>query len=153
VDRSPKADPLTQSTPDEHADDLHRIITELGARPVDLFASSGGAVNALALVARHPEDVKLLVAHEPPLASILPDRENAMAVSRAVHDTYERSGWGAGIAHFIAVVMHRGPFPDGYAEQPGPDPAIPHRRATLRPTTRCLSSTNSGRNARPDTPA
>ena len=35
-----------------------RIIEELGAGPVDLFASSGGAVNALALVAKHPDDVR-----------------------------------------------------------------------------------------------
>ena len=52
-------------------------------RPVDLFASSGGAVNALALVAKHPEDVRTLVAHEPPLASVLPDREHALAAVRA----------------------------------------------------------------------
>ena len=48
----------TESTPDQHADDLHRVIADLGAGPVDLFASSGGAVNALALVARHPEQVR-----------------------------------------------------------------------------------------------
>ncbi len=81
VERSMKADPASQSTPEQHADDLHRIITELDAGPVDLFASSGGAVNALALVAKHPEQVRTLVAHEPPLASILPDREGAMAVT------------------------------------------------------------------------
>ena len=55
---------------------------------MDLFASSGGAVNALALVAKHPEDVRTLIAHEPPLASILPDREGAMALTQAVADTY-----------------------------------------------------------------
>ena len=88
VERSAKADPASESTPEQHADDLHRIVTALGAGPVDLFASSGGAVNALALVAAHPEDVRTLVAHEPPLASILPDREGALAASRAVHDAY-----------------------------------------------------------------
>src|SRR6478672_6450078 len=66
VERSTKADPASQSTPEQHADDLHRIIADLDAGPVDLFASSGGAVNALALVAKHPEDVRTLVAHEPP---------------------------------------------------------------------------------------
>src|SRR5688500_9112678 len=122
-ERSVKSDPLSRSTPDQHADDLHRIIGEVGG-PVDLFASSGGAVNALALVARHPEDVRTLIAHEPPLASLLPDRENAMAAARAIRQTYERSGWGAGMAHFIAVVSHKGEFPDGYADQPAPDPAM-----------------------------
>jgi pimeloyl-ACP methyl ester carboxylesterase len=123
-ERSQKADPASTVTPDDHADDLHRLIGALGAGPVDLFASSGGAVNALALVARHPEDVRTLVAHEPPLASILPDRENAMAAARAIKQTYDRNGWGAGMAHFIAVVSHKGEFPDGFAEQPAPDPAL-----------------------------
>ncbi len=124
VERSSKTDPASPSTPDEHADDLHRIIEDLGAGHVDLFASSGGAVNAVALVARHPEDVRILVAHEPPLASILPDHEGALAACRAVHETYQRRGWGAGMAQFISVVSHEGPFPDDYGDQPAPDPAM-----------------------------
>ena len=124
AERSNKADPESPSTPDDHADDLHRIIQAIGGGPVDLFASSGGAVNALALVAKHPEDVRTLIAHEAPIATILPDRENAMATTRAIHETYQRSGWGAGMAHFIAVVSHRGEFPDDYAQQPAPNPAM-----------------------------
>jgi pimeloyl-ACP methyl ester carboxylesterase len=124
VERSTKADPASPSTPEVHADDLHRLIAELDAGPTDLFASSGGAVNALALVARHPEQVRTLVAHEPPLASILPDREGALAACRAIHDTYERSGFGAGMAQFIAAVSHQGPFGPDYTSQPAPDPAM-----------------------------
>jgi pimeloyl-ACP methyl ester carboxylesterase len=124
VERSTKADPTTPSTPLEHADDIHRIITELGLGPVDLFASSGGAVNALALVARHPDDVRILIAHESPLASLLPDRDGALAFTRAVHESYLRGGFGAGMAHFIAVVSHRGPITAEIAAQPGPDPAM-----------------------------
>ena len=123
-ERSQKTDPLSTSTPDDHADDLHRLIQAVGGGPVDLFASSGGAVNALALVAKHPEDVRTLVAHEPPLASILPDREYAMAAARAIHETYQRSGWGAGMAHFIAVTSHQGPFTAEVADRPAPDPAM-----------------------------
>ena len=103
VERSTKADPASQSTPDQHADDLHRIIDDLGAGPVDLFASSGGAVNALAFVAKHPEQVRTLVAHEPPLASLLPDRESAMAATQAIADTYQRSGFGPAMAQFIDI--------------------------------------------------
>jgi pimeloyl-ACP methyl ester carboxylesterase len=124
VERSPKTDPTSESTPEQHADDIHRIIAELGLRPVDLFASSGGAVNALALVARHPEDVRTLVAHEPPLAAILPDREGAMAVTQAISDTYQRSGFGPAMAQFIVVVGYKGPMTLEFASQPPPDPAM-----------------------------
>jgi pimeloyl-ACP methyl ester carboxylesterase len=123
-ERSLTTDPTSPVTPDVHADDLHRLIQAIGGGPVDLFASSGGAVNALALVSRHPEDVRTLVAHEPPLASVVPDCEHAMAAARAVHETYQRRGWGAGMAHFIAVVGHRGPFTAELAGQPAPDPAL-----------------------------
>jgi pimeloyl-ACP methyl ester carboxylesterase len=124
VERSTKADPASPSTPDDHADDLHRIIQAIGGGPVDLFASSGGAVNALALVSKHPEDVRTLVAHEPPLASVLADREHALAATHAVAETYRRSGWGAGMAHFIALTSHQGPFTAETAAQPPPDPAM-----------------------------
>ena len=122
AERSTKDDPTSASNPDQHADDLHRIIQEVGG-PVDLFASSGGAVNALALVAKHPEDVRILVAHEPPLAAMLPDSENAKAAIRAIQSSYQNGGFGAGMAHFIAITSHRGEFPDDFASQPAPDPA------------------------------
>ena len=123
-ERSLKTDPTSPVTPAVHADDLHRLIQAIGGGPVDLFATSGGAVNALALVSKHPADVRTLVAHEPPLASVLPDREHAMAAASAVTETYQRSGWGAGMAHFIAVASHQGPFTAEIAGQPAPDPAM-----------------------------
>ena len=123
-ERSTKDDPTTESTPDQHGDDLHRVIDAVGLGPVDLFASSGGAVNALTLVAKHPEDVRTLIAHEPPLVSILPDSDNAKAAVRAISDSYQQRGWGAGMAHFIAIVSHRGEFPDDIGQQPAPDPAV-----------------------------
>lgn len=124
VDRSTKADPMTESTPDEHADDLHRIIAALGPGPVDLFASSGGAVNALALVMAHPEQVRTLVAHEPPAAQVLPDREDALAACRNIRETYLQHGRGAAMAKFIALVSLQGQIPADFASQPGPDPAM-----------------------------
>ena len=124
TERSQKADPADASPPPVHGDDLHRVIEAVGLGPVDLFASSGGAVNALALVAAHPEDVRTLVAHEPPLASVLPDREHALAAARAISETYQAKGWGAGMAHFIAVTSHQGEFTAESAAQPGPDPAM-----------------------------
>src|SRR4051794_24397213 len=124
VGRSRRDDGATSGTPEEHADDLHRLIAALDAGPVDLFGSSGGAVNGLALVARHPEQVRTLVAHEPPSAALLPDREYALAATRAVHETYQRSGSGAGMARFIAMVGHKGPIDGDFLARPGPDPAM-----------------------------
>jgi pimeloyl-ACP methyl ester carboxylesterase len=124
VDRSRRTDGSPTTTPEEHADDVSRIIAVLDAGPVDLFASSGGAINALALVARHPEQVRTLVAHEPPLAALLPDREFALAATDDIHQTYLRSGFGPGMAKFIAIVTHKGPIDADYLDRPAPDPAM-----------------------------
>jgi pimeloyl-ACP methyl ester carboxylesterase len=122
--RSQRTDGATQTTPDEHADDLHRIITALDAEPVDIFASSGGAVNALALVAKHPEQVRTLVAHEPPASRELPDREVILAACTDIRQTYEDSGFGPAMAKFIVLVSYQGQLTAEYAEQPAPDPAM-----------------------------
>jgi pimeloyl-ACP methyl ester carboxylesterase len=124
VERSTKDDPTSQSTPEQHADDLHRVIQALGGGPVDVFASSGGAINALALVAAHPDDVRTLVAHEPPLAAVVPDSEFALAACRAIADTYQQRGSGPAMAMFIAIVSHRGRIDAAYVAQPAPDPAM-----------------------------
>ncbi|MFD8011171.1 alpha/beta fold hydrolase [Streptomyces sp. NPDC058955] len=108
--------------PEEHADDLARLIDDLAAGPVDVFASSGGAVNALALVARRPELVHTLVAHEPPAAGIVPDGAEALAACADVHATYLRDGWGVGMAKFIALTSHEGPFPADWSGLPVPPP-------------------------------
>ncbi|MFB7371805.1 alpha/beta fold hydrolase [Streptomyces sp. NPDC056222] len=123
VSRSDRTDGATESTPEEHADDLRRVIEALDAGPVDLFASSGGAVNALALVARHGDLVRTLVAHEPPTAQVLPDRETALAACADIHDTYLREGMGPAMAKFFAVASRKGPFPANWADEPAPSPA------------------------------
>ena len=124
AERSTLSDGAPESTPEVHAEDLHQLIATLDAGPVDLFASSGGANNALALVGRHPEQVRTLVAHEPPLAQLLPDREEALAAIRDIDETYQRYGLGPGMAKFIAIVMHKGPVAADFADQPAPDPSM-----------------------------
>ena len=112
------------SHPETHADDIHRVIqAAVGSVPVDVLASSGGAVNMLAFVAAHPEVVRTLVAHEPPLASALPDREAALAAIHDVQDTYEREGIGPGMAKFLGLIMHSGEVPADWVDRPAPDPA------------------------------
>ncbi|MGY4767399.1 alpha/beta fold hydrolase [Kribbella sp. CWNU-51] len=124
VERSVRSGDLGELTPDDHADDLVALIEALDAGPVDLFASSGGAVNALALTAKRPDLINTLVAHEPPLAAVVPDSEAALAAVADTYDTYQRDGMGAGMAKFIAMVGYEGEFTADYTRQPAPDPAM-----------------------------
>ncbi|MGW1204790.1 alpha/beta fold hydrolase [Streptomyces cyaneofuscatus] len=121
--RSVRRDGRTDHTPETQADDVHALIQELGAGPVEMFASSGGAVTALAVVARYPGDVTVLVAHEPPLITLTPDGPAAVRARAAVREAYEKRGWGAGMAAFVAMTSWEGEFTEAYFDQPEPDPA------------------------------
>ncbi|GAB3145826.1 alpha/beta hydrolase [Amycolatopsis stemonae] len=83
----------------EHADDVHRLLTEVG--PADVFANSGGAITMLDLVPRHPGDVRTVVLHEPPVTRYLPagalDGPDIPAVFRD-------QGIDAAFAAFMALV-------------------------------------------------
>jgi pimeloyl-ACP methyl ester carboxylesterase len=121
--RSTRSDGRTDHDPAVQAEDLHRLVQELGTGPVDVFGSSGGAVTCLAWVAAHPGDVATLVAHEPPVLQVLPDAERASAAFASVSTTYHERGWGHGMAAFIGLTMWQGELTDEYAAQPPPDPA------------------------------
>jgi clorobiocin biosynthesis protein CloN7 len=91
-ERSTIDDKEQDAEPDLLADDVRRVIEAVGAEPAYVFGSSGGAVTGLALVAHHPGHVQTLVAHEPPLAVLLPEAEEARAAIHDIYDTYRDSG-------------------------------------------------------------
>ncbi|MFI6829279.1 alpha/beta fold hydrolase [Kribbella sp. NPDC050241] len=124
VERSVRSDGAGELTPDDHAADLIALIESLDVGPVDMFVSSGGAVNSLALAAKRPDLLHTLVAHEPPLAGLVPDGEAALAACEDIYQTYQRDGMGAGMAKFIAIVSYDGEIPADYTQQPAPDPAM-----------------------------
>ena len=121
--RSTRSDGRVDHSPTVQASDLHALIEALGAGPVEMFASSGGAVTALALVSAHPDDVVTLVAHEPPLIAVLPDADAAERARAGVRDAYEAKGMNAGMAAFIAMTSWQGEFTDAYFARPAPDPS------------------------------
>ncbi|RBO96948.1 alpha/beta fold hydrolase [Nocardia puris] len=121
--RSVRSDGVETHSPTVQAGDVHALIEALGAGPVELFGSSGGAIVGLALVAAHPGDVLTLVAHEPPLITLLPDAEPAARARAAVTEAYRAKGFGAGMAAFIAMTSWPGPYTDDYFATPPPDPA------------------------------
>lgn len=120
--RSERSDGESTHRPEQQAEDLHALIAELGAGPVELFGSSGGAVTGLALVAAHPQDVRTFVAHEPPLLALLPDADHARAANRLVAQTYQERGWGAGMAMFVALTAWQGELTADFGAD-APDPA------------------------------
>jgi pimeloyl-ACP methyl ester carboxylesterase len=85
VNRSSVADPDQDSTPEMRADDLSRLIARQGAAPATaILGSSGGAVTALAFAQAHPDQAHVVVAHEPPLLELLPDRAERHAGNEIV---------------------------------------------------------------------
>jgi pimeloyl-ACP methyl ester carboxylesterase len=123
IGRSVRRDGRVDNSPTLQAGDVHAVIGALGAGPVEVFASSGGAVTALALVTAYPEDVLTLVAHEPPLIKVLPDAKAAERALGGIHDAYLARGRWAGMAAFIAMTSWRGEFTEQYFANPAPDPA------------------------------
>ena len=148
ADRSRRTDGAAETTPDEHADDLHRLIAALDAGPVDIFASSGGAVNALALVAKHPTGLDAggaRAARRPEL----PDRSGAGRVRGHPRDLpAQRLRPGHGQVHRAGQLPRR-TVAESYADQPAPDPAM----FGLPPRTTAPGTTlSSGRTSSPATP-
>ena len=106
--RSTVQDASLDVTPELEADDLALLVGALGDGPADVFASSGGAVAGIALATRHPERVRTLVAHEPPVTELLPDAAHVRAVVDGIADAYRRDGAAAAWAGFVSLVMHDG---------------------------------------------
>ncbi|WP_189867280.1 alpha/beta fold hydrolase [Streptomyces poonensis] len=84
--------------------DASLLLAALGDEPAFVLGNSGGALTALDLAVRHPEQVRALVVHEPPVPEVLPDREQWRAVFQDVHDTYREHGAAAAMGKFIATV-------------------------------------------------
>ncbi len=79
IGHSSREDTTGDVTPEQQAGDVHRLLAALGGEPAYVFGSSGGAVAGLALVTTQPAQVRTLVAHEPPLIELLPDRGQLQA--------------------------------------------------------------------------
>jgi pimeloyl-ACP methyl ester carboxylesterase len=121
--RSIRKDGRVDNVPAVQAGDVHAVIRALDVGPVEMFASSGGAVTSLALVEAYPNEVAVLVAHEPPLVPVLPDAGAADRAMAQFRDAYAAKGQGFGMAAFIAMTSWQGEFTEDYFAQATPDPA------------------------------
>lgn len=97
--RSPLDGPAGPQSIEVHSDDAARVLAAVGVTadaPAEVFGNSSGAIIALDLVARHPDLVRTLVAHEPPLFELLDDRDHWRTLIRSVDETFQAAGpWAA----------------------------------------------------------
>lgn len=101
---------------DIFADDASRLLEQMaGDSKSCVFASSGGAVIALDLIVKHPEQVETAIIHEPPSPSLQPDVEKIRDAMVHVCETCERDGLFPAMQEFMVLVgVQGGP------EQPSP---------------------------------
>ena len=87
------------------ADDVHRLLKKVaGGKKSCIFASSGGATIALELIARHPEQLDIVVCHEPPSPSLVDNKAETLAAMEDVCDTCERDGLFPAMQKFLVLV-------------------------------------------------
>jgi clorobiocin biosynthesis protein CloN7 len=133
IGHSSREDASVEVTPEQQADDVHRLLAALGAGPVDLFGSSGGAVVGLALVAAHPDQVRTLVAHEPPVVELLADAAQVRAQIDDIIDTHRVEGAEKAMQKFMTHAG-LGAAPAQQADAPRWEPS-PEQLARMRATT------------------
>ncbi len=101
------------------ADDVHRLLAAVTNEKADVFASSGGAVIALELAARDPEQLNTVVSHEPPSPTLQPDPAGVRAVMEKITATYRTAGIGPAVQIF-SDLTRSGP-PPAPESQPTPE--------------------------------
>jgi pimeloyl-ACP methyl ester carboxylesterase len=118
--RSTLDSPPEEQRVDLHADDAARLIDELGDGPAYVFGTSGGAQIGLDLAARHPQRVRVLVAHEPPCIMLLDDPAKVLSNNQQLYEIYRRQGPGGAIQSFMAMNGMAAPPNSGPGTQPRP---------------------------------
>ncbi|GAA3109023.1 pimeloyl-ACP methyl ester carboxylesterase [Kribbella aluminosa] len=106
-------DPADESVGQAAADALALIDAVAGDEPADVFGSGSGAITGLELITRHPDRIRMLVAHEPTCTEVLPDAADARAFFEEVCSTYHEDGLTA-----ADVVFMMGTGMDGDAMPP-----------------------------------
>jgi pimeloyl-ACP methyl ester carboxylesterase len=113
---SPLEDPSQEQSIDLHADDAHRLLSSIATEPADVLGLSSGAFIALELATQRPEQVRRVVAFEPPLTELLTDREQLRTDREEIIDIFRRDGAQAAMAKFTTMVQG-----DSEPEPPGPE--------------------------------
>lgn len=103
ISRSVLDNPAKEQRVEVHSDDAHRLLQALGSEyePAYVFGSSGGAIIGLDLAARHPEQIQMLIAHEPP--THLSPAADPLREMADIIEIYQRKGINAALQKLIAL--------------------------------------------------
>lgn len=115
-----------------HADDVHRLLAELTDEPALMLGCSMGAAIGLHLAVSHPEQLDLLVAHDPVAPSLLPAGQRERHARELIHlqEVYRHGGLEAAFPEIARVL---GIDPAHQETEPGltPMPLTPRRLANF----------------------
>jgi pimeloyl-ACP methyl ester carboxylesterase len=115
------ADEKKDQDMDVHGDDAAQLIALFGDEPAFVLGSSGGAQIGLNLAVRHPQRVKILVAHEPPCIQLLPDAAAHRAANAVVKEIHRTQGAGPAMQKFMEDVGLAGDAPPKRTAPPPPE--------------------------------
>lgn len=90
-----------------HGGDAHQLLAALTDKPALVFGTSRGALVGLDLVTRYGAQVKMLVAHEPPLNQLLSEAERAegQAERKKIEAAMAGGGGSAAMQQFFAMLQ------------------------------------------------
>ncbi len=133
--RSPYDAKATDERVDQSAEDTLALIDAVaGDQPAYVFGSSSGAITGLELITRHPDRVRMLIAHEPPAVDVLPDATTAHAFFEDVHSTYTTD------SPVPALHLFAGGLGLDDDDQPAPEDLRPEYRHAIE---RMMGNTNT----------
>jgi pimeloyl-ACP methyl ester carboxylesterase len=114
--RSPLDAPPDDELVTANADDVVELIDRVLGGRAHVFASSAGAIIALVALTRDDQRLTTVVAHEPPLVTLLPDAATHLQFVDDVYATFTREGAERAIPQLMAGL--------GAGNLPGPPAGV-----------------------------
>jgi pimeloyl-ACP methyl ester carboxylesterase len=107
-------EPVEEQRVRSWSDGARRILTELlpHGESAYVLGTSSGAIAALDLLTRHPENLRHVIAHEPPVVEVLPDAARQRTMFTEVYETYRAAGLHAAGTRLLAGLADRTPDAD-----------------------------------------
>ncbi|KAB7833132.1 alpha/beta fold hydrolase [Streptomyces mobaraensis] len=116
--RSRLTAPPREQTIEERGRDAHLLLDAVApGQAAYVFGTSYGGMTGMDLLARHPDRVRALVAHDPFVVDLLPDADRWHALFRELHALHRREGPRPALRRLCEEI--------GLEDVPEPDEALP----------------------------